>query len=70
MLAARARRVFAVDPAALQPEVLALDNVTHLRQKAAAAVSNGACPPLPPMTTAPRRPHRSLLRARGGPRLP
>ena len=34
----RARRVLAVDPAALQPEVLALGNVTHLRQRAEEAV--------------------------------
>jgi len=52
VLAARARRVLAIDPAALQPEVLALPNVTHLCQKAEEAgpeleaqhgVREGAC---------------------------
>ena len=38
MLAARARQVLAIDPAALQPEVLALPSVTHLRQKAEEAI--------------------------------
>jgi len=38
VLAARARQVLAIDPAALQPEVLALRNVTHLRQKAEEAI--------------------------------
>ena len=38
VLAARARQVLAIDPAALQPEVLALPSVVHLRQKAEEAI--------------------------------